>query len=82
MNPGPLFIIRNTFYLLLLAFTFSALIKFENTKKFYFLQLQPKTQKELYFIVLDYFLVLFTFLLVYLLVYLLLFTLLIPKPCA
>jgi hypothetical protein len=33
MNPDPILIIRNTFYLLLPAFTISALIKSENTKK-------------------------------------------------
>jgi len=45
MNPGPLFIIRNTFYLLLLAFTFSALINFENTKIYLLLATTTKNPK-------------------------------------
>jgi hypothetical protein len=46
MNPGPLFIIRNHFYLLLLAFTFSALINFENTKILLFLATTTKNPKR------------------------------------
>ena len=34
MNPGPLFIIRNTFILYLLAVLFSPFIYYENTKKY------------------------------------------------
>ena len=46
MNPGPLFIIRNHFYLLLLAFTFSALINFENTKIYLLLATTTKNPKR------------------------------------
>ncbi len=44
MNPGPLFIIRNTFILLLSCFLFAALFESENPKIFTFLNLHPKHQ--------------------------------------
>jgi hypothetical protein len=47
-NPRPLFIIKNNFYLLSLAFTFLALTNLENIKYLYFFQVQPKTPKHLY----------------------------------
>jgi len=46
MNPGPLFIIRKHFYLLLLAFSFSALINLENTKILLLLATTTKNPKR------------------------------------
>ena len=45
MNPGPFLIIRTTFYLLLLAFNFFALINFENTKIYFLLATINKNPK-------------------------------------
>jgi hypothetical protein len=43
MNPGPLFIIRNTFPFTLSLFSFSFIINFENTKIFLYCISQTKT---------------------------------------
>ena len=77
MNPGPLLIIRNHFYLLLLAFTFSALINFENTKILLLLATTTKNPKRT---LLYCFRLLSS--LVYFLVIFIIVILLIPKPCA
>jgi hypothetical protein len=62
-KPGPLFIIRNHFFLPLLAFTIFCINWIQKYKKYiYFVQLQLKTQKHLYLVALVYFLVYFTFL--------------------
>jgi hypothetical protein len=67
MNPGPPFIIRNTFYLLLFAFTIFALIKSENRKIYLFLAnttKNPKTSLFTHFSLLSslvYFLVFYLF---------------------
>ena len=82
MSPGSLFIIINTFYLLLSTFTFSALIKFENTKIYLLLAITTKNPKRtlLYrFRLVSSFVYLHISLLLF---YILLFTLLILKPCA
>ena len=54
MNPGPFLIIRNTFYLLILAFTFSALIKSENTKNIFTSCNYNQNPKTLYLLALVY----------------------------
>jgi hypothetical protein len=81
MNPGPFLTISITFQLLLLSFVILVLFKSENMKKILLLYaILYKTQKQLsftplvYFIVLVYFII-FTFCLFC-------FAVLILKPCA
>ena len=54
MNPGPFLIIRKHFYLPL---QFQKLNPAKIQKYLYYLQPKPKTQKQLYLLVLVYFLV-------------------------
>jgi hypothetical protein len=49
MNPGPLFIIRNTFLFTLSLFSFSFIINFENTKTFPLLHFTNKNNTTISF---------------------------------
>jgi hypothetical protein len=59
MNPDPFLIIRTTFYLFILSFIFSALIKSENTKKIFTSCNYNQNPKILYLLALIYIIVLF-----------------------